>query len=394
MNLAPVLDVNSNPDNPVIGVRSYSSDPHIVKVFGISMMKGLLSSGVMATVKHFPGHGDTAVDSHLGLPVVDKEEKELMQRELIPFQRAIWEGAPCIMTSHILFPKLETQRKPATMSKAILAGLLREKLGFEGLIITDCLEMSAIKTFYGTARGSVEAVKAGAQLLCISHTPALVMEAIEEIESAVETGEIAEELIDKAVANILKFKATYRIDINQLEANGIDRSKNKTLVQEMIRSGITQISTEELPKLTTDTVFVGSYAYRSTLASSSVDQELHFAKYMAEKLHCRYIDVPVNPVFEDRSRVLSELSPETNIIYGLYNGHLNLGQLELAKEISRNGYELVAITLRNPYDLALLDPKVHKIAAYEYNRPVFDALASLLKKEFPAKGNLPVALTI
>jgi beta-N-acetylhexosaminidase len=220
------------------------------------------------------------------------------------------------------------------------------------------------------------------------------MEAIEEIESAVETGEIAEELIDKAVANILKFKATYRIDINQLEANGIDRSKNKTLVQEMIRSGITQISTEELPKLTTDTVFVGSYAYRSTLASSSVDQELHFAKYMAEKLHCRYIDVPVNPVFEDRSRVLSELSPETNIIYGLYNGHLNLGQLELAKEISRNGYELVAITLRNPYDLALLDPKVHKIAAYEYNRPVFDALASLLKKEFPAKGNLPVALTI
>ncbi|MDF2514700.1 MAG: glycoside hydrolase family 3 [Herbinix sp.] len=186
MNLAPVLDVNSNPDNPVIGVRSYSSDPHIVKVFGISMMKGLLSSGVMATVKHFPGHGDTAVDSHLGLPVVDKEEKELMQRELIPFQRAIWEGAPCIMTSHILFPKLETQRKPATMSKAILTGLLREKLGFEGLIITDCLEMSAIKTFYGTARGSVEAVKAGAQLLCISHTPALVMEAIEEIESAVE----------------------------------------------------------------------------------------------------------------------------------------------------------------------------------------------------------------
>jgi beta-N-acetylhexosaminidase len=280
------------------------------------------------------------------------------------------------------------------MSKAILTGLLREKLGFKGLIITDCLEMSAIKTFYGTARGSVEAVKAGAQLLCISYTPALVIEAIEEIESAVEAGEIAEELIDIAVANILKFKEAYRIDMDELEADGICRSKNKRLVQEIIRSGITQVSKEELPKITPDTIFVGSFAYRSTLASSSVDQELHFAKYMAERLHCRYIDVPVNPGSKDQSRVLSEINNGTNIIYGLYNGHLNLGQLELANEISRKGYELLAITLRNPYDLALLDPKVHKIAAYEYNRSVFDALINILKKEFPANGNLPVALTI
>jgi beta-N-acetylhexosaminidase len=116
------------------------------------------------------------------------------------------------MTSHILFPKLEPERKPATMSKAILTGVLREKLGFRGVIITDCLEMSAIQSFYGTALGAVEAVKAGAQLLCISHTPALVKEAIHRIEAAVDTGEIAMEVIDAAVENILRLKEKARID--------------------------------------------------------------------------------------------------------------------------------------------------------------------------------------
>ncbi len=402
VNLAPVLDVNSNPDNPVIGVRSYGSDPRLVERFGNQMMKGLGDGNVMATVKHFPGHGDTAVDSHLGLPVVDKDLSELMENELIPFQSAIAQGVPCVMTSHILFPKLEREKKPATMSYAVLTGLLREKLGFQGIIITDCLEMGAIQSYYGTANGAVEAVKAGAQLLCISHTPKLVIEAIHRIEAAVNSGEIKEELIDCAVENILKWKSVYRIDPEGTNAEGADiinpesamigTPAQKKAIEEMVQAGITKVSEMELPEVTADTVVIGSYAYRSTLANSSVDKELHFARYLAEKLGCRYLELPVNPAEEDRAEALSQLKDSNYIIYGLYNGHLNQGQIQLANEISRTGNTVTAITLRNPYDLALLDDKIHKISAFEYNTAVFDVLEKIIKKQMNAVGKLSVSL--
>ena len=393
VDLAPVLDVNSNPDNPVIGVRSYSSNPQIVSDLGISMMKGLLTSGVMAVVKHFPGHGDTAIDSHLGLPVVEKGLDELMSGELLPFREAILEGAPCVMTSHILFPKLEAENKPATLSKSILTNLLREKLGFQGIIITDCLEMSAIKTFYGTAAGAVEAVKAGAQLLCISHTPSLVMEAVHQMEAAIETGEIPIEVIDQAVTNILKFKEKYKIIPSLKEQGSIGSAAHRASLEAITLAGITQLTQGALPNFDNNTLVIGSYAYRSTMANSSVDQTLHFAKYLSEKLHCRYLEIPVDPQAEDMDTILAAASQSSNVIYGLYNGHLNPGQITLANQLSRSGCKLLAITLRNPYDLALLDPSIHKIAAYEYNITVFDALIKVIGKKATASGVLPVELT-
>ncbi len=390
MDLAPVLDVNSNPDNPVIGVRSYSSDPNLVKEYGVQMMKGLLSAGTMAVIKHFPGHGDTAVDSHLGLPIVEKTLEEMLECELVPFQSAIHQGAPCVMTSHILFPKLEPEKKPATMSKSILTGLLRQRLGFEGVIITDCLEMSAIKNFYGTAEGAVEAVKAGAQLLCISHTPALVIETIHRLEAAVEAGEISMKVIDQAVENILRLKEKYKVDYSEDTADCIGSAEHKKRTNEMIRQGITKVTKKELPDISTDTVFIGSYAYRSTLANSAADYGLHFAKYMSKKLQCRYLDIPVNPDTKEIQEILSELRNSSYVIYGLYNGHLNQGQIALARELHKIDCELLAVALRNPYDLSLLSEDIHKIAAYEYNIPVFEALLQIIKKEAAAGGKIPV----
>ena len=392
MDLAPVLDINSNPDNPVIGTRSYSSEAGMVERFGCNMQKGLLAAGVMPTVKHFPGHGDTAVDSHLGLPVVEKELEQLTEVELVPFQSAIDQGAPCVMTSHILFPKLEREKVPATMSRTILTGLLRGKMGFEGIIITDCLEMGAIVNHYGAAKGAVEAVKAGAQLLCISHTPALVIEAIQKIEEAVLSGEIAMELIDQAVDNIIKYKLAYRLDLSGGEAAQPDRKKCREEIRRMIREGITKVSEEELPEFSKAAVFLGSYAYRSTLVSSPVYKNLHFANYMAERLNCTYIDVPVEPEKEDIARIMEQLGECPSVVYGMYNGHLNRGQISLANEISRSGKTVTAIALRNPYDLALLEDKIHKLAAYEYNEEAFDALIKILTKEEALTGRLPVKL--
>ena len=390
VDLAPVLDVNSNPDNPVIGVRSYSSNPDMVAGFGISMMKGLQSAGVMPVVKHFPGHGDTAVDSHLGLPVIDKDIDQLLGCELIPFRKAIEEGVPCVMSSHILFPKLDSQNRPATMSKSILTDLLRNRLGFQGIIMTDCMEMGAIKDNYGTAYGAVEAIKAGAQIVCISHTPELVKEAIHQIEQAVENGEIAVDWIDAAVENILKYKNKYKNNYQNSNPEPLYSENYKSQIKEMVEAGITKVSGEELPEVGDKTIFISSYAYQSTLASSAVNKQLHFADYMAKEFHGTSIDVPVNPRKEDINKVLERTDSSSLIVYGLYNGHMNPGQIKLVNALCARGNPVIAITLRNPTDLSMLNQGIHKIAAYEYNETVFKALIKVLRKEIKPAGKLPV----
>lgn len=188
-DLAPVLDVNSNPLNPVIGVRSFGDLPEEAAERAMGFMRGLLDGGVMACGKHFPGHGDTDTDSHIGLPRVDKSREQLEECELLPFRRAIEAGIPAIMSSHVLFPALESEKLPATMSRRILTGLLREELGFGGVIISDCMEMDAVAKFYGTVNGAAAALKAGADIVCISHTAALARETAERLWQRYEAAE-------------------------------------------------------------------------------------------------------------------------------------------------------------------------------------------------------------
>lgn len=188
-DLAPVLDVNSNPLNPVIGVRSFGDLPEEAAERAMGFMRGLLDGGVMACGKHFPGHGDTDTDSHIGLPRVDKSREQLEECELLPFRRAIEAGIPAIMSSHVMFPALEPEKLPATMSRRILTGLLREELGFGGVIISDCMEMDAVAKFYGTVNGAAAALKAGADIVCISHTAALARETAERLWQRYEAAE-------------------------------------------------------------------------------------------------------------------------------------------------------------------------------------------------------------
>ena len=392
MDLAPVLDVNNNPNNPVIGVRSYSNDPDKVARFGVNMMKGLHSAGVMSTVKHFPGHGDTAVDSHLGIPVIEKDFDQLMECELIPFVQAIQEGAPCVMSSHILFPKLEKENKPATMSKAILTDILRHKLMFKGIIMTDCMEMGAIKDYYGTAKGAVEALKAGAQIITVSHTPELVKETIHLIEEGVRNGEIPLELIDAAVENIIRYKETYknRFTENKLEPTYSEKYKKE--ISKIAEEGIVKVSNQELPSIKEDILFISPYAYQSTLASSAVNKNLHFAKYMSTKFGGKSVEIPVNPDQQVIAEVLKQVDKNSLVVCGLYNGHMNYGQIEMVNRIKESGNSVIAITLRNPTDLALLHEDVHKLAGFEYNETVFEAIVKILKKDISPKGKLPVKL--
>ena len=211
INLAPCVDVNNNPANPVIGVRSFGSDPQRVAQLGAASIKGL-QEHVIAVAKHFPGHGDTHVDSHLGLPVIDYNWERLNTVELVPFRKAIEAGVEGMLAAHIFFPAFESNpNRPASLSYGVLTKLLREELGFQGLIMTDCMEMQAITKHFSMADAAVLTVEAGSDLVLISHTPSLQSEAYWAVVDAVKSGRISEERIDESVARVQAAKERFQV---------------------------------------------------------------------------------------------------------------------------------------------------------------------------------------
>ncbi|AXI79388.1 glycoside hydrolase family 3 protein [Peterkaempfera bronchialis] len=216
-NWAPSADVNSNPGNPVIGVRSFGADPELCARHTAAWVEGLQSAAVAACAKHFPGHGDTAVDSHLGLPVVDADVDLLHSRDLVPFKAAIQAGAKAVMTAHIVVPALDTDH-PATLSRAVLHDLLRARpedggLGYDGLIVTDGIEMGAIADTYGTAEGTVLALAAGADAICVGGGLAdeeTVLHLQGAIVAAVRAGRIPEQRLAEAADRVRRLGAWAR----------------------------------------------------------------------------------------------------------------------------------------------------------------------------------------
>lgn len=210
MNFAPVLDVNSNPMNTVIGDRSYGKNPEVVSRLGVKTMKGIQENGIIPVIKHFPGHGDTIVDSHQGLPSVLHDINRLKNLELVPFQEAIDEQAEVVMTAHILLPKVDATH-PATMSKKIITDLLREELQFDGIVITDDMTMGAISANYRISEAAVATVQAGSDMIMVAHNHQKGIEAYEALLNAVKRGELSEERIDQSVYRILKVKKKYQL---------------------------------------------------------------------------------------------------------------------------------------------------------------------------------------
>ena len=202
MNFAPVADVNTNPNNPVIGTRAFSSDPEIAARMAGAVADGLRQQGIVPVYKHFPGHGDTAQDSHAGLAVTYKTEEEMRSCEWLPFLEA--GSLECVMVAHVAAPELTGDRTPATMSHEIVTGILRQKLGFEGLVITDSLEMGAVTESRTSGEAALAALNAGCDILLM---PADLPEAFEAVVSAVESGEYPEETLDETVLRILRFKS-------------------------------------------------------------------------------------------------------------------------------------------------------------------------------------------
>ncbi|GAA3117517.1 hypothetical protein GCM10010466_05670 [Planomonospora alba] len=204
LDFAPVADVNVNPRNPVIGPRAYGSDPEKVAPMVAAAVRGLHDAGVAATAKHFPGHGDTSVDSHTGLPVIGHSRSQWSKLDAPPFAAAIEEGVDAIMSAHVVMPELDPSGDPATLSKPILTGLLREELGFDGVVSTDALNMAGVREKYGDAEVAVRAVLAGADLLLM---PPDYEKAYEAVLKAVRSGRIPAARLDESVRRLLTLKA-------------------------------------------------------------------------------------------------------------------------------------------------------------------------------------------
>jgi len=235
LNYAPVLDVDTNPNNPVIAARSFGRTPELVSELGVALAAGLESAGVAACGKHFPGHGDTSQDSHLELPRLPHSLERLEQVELAPFSAAIQAGIPALMTAHVIFEPLDAVY-PATLSQAVLHDLLRGKMGYDGLVISDDIEMRAIADHFGVAETVVRGLNAGVDQFLCCHTAELAHRAIDAIIHAVESGAVSRETLQRANRRIERFAARYVQPANDRPELGVLQSeRHLALIERLLQ---------------------------------------------------------------------------------------------------------------------------------------------------------------
>lgn len=398
MNLAPVVDVNNNPENPVIGVRSYGEDPHFVSRMGAAAIKGHHASGVVTTIKHFPGHGDTDVDSHLALPTIPHDRQRLESVELVPFRHTIEAGADCVMIAHVYFPAIEKRKGyPATVSSAVVQQLLRNELGFDGVITTDCMEMKAIQDTFGTAEGALLGLKAGIDMIMISHRYDLQLETIERIVKAVENGEITEARIDESVERILRLKRKYISWENTFassvseEVNGL---RHNRLAEEAYERSVTLLKNEDqtLPFQpgADDRILV---VYPNSKAYSWVE-DIRYAAYplggAVKGLHENIVEISMDEA--DLDNIEAAAKQTDYIIVGTLNANLVQEQQQLVKRLHKLGKPLAVVAMRSPYDLLAFPEVKAYMTTYEYTLPALEAAAKIIFGQLQPQGRLPISL--
>ncbi|MET3293208.1 UNVERIFIED_CONTAM: beta-N-acetylhexosaminidase [Brevibacillus sp. OAP136] len=401
MNLAPCLDIQNNPRNPVIGVRSYGSDPHRVARMGAAAIEGYQEAGIVPVVKHFPGHGDTSVDSHLAVPSIPHDLARLRERELVPFVEAITCGADVVMTAHVLFSAID-DTLPTTLSKPVLTGLLREQLGFDGVIMTDCMEMKAIADTFGTEKAAVMAVEAGADIILISHTYDSQLGALRALHEAVEAGVLTEERIDRSVSRILHMKKKWGVMPSPLPwvdaQEQLARPEAIACAKALSAKSITVVRDEArlIPLQKEENVLV---IYPKSAVTTGADERIETTQSLGEQL-ARYgyrvieTRIDANPTLAEMEAVLAKSKEAEQLVVATYNAQNYPAQLELLQLLTtlHGTKRLVAVALRNPYDATAAEQIGTYVATYESSPLALESLARVLAGEQEAVGTLPVWL--
>ena len=394
INHAPVADVNNNPLNPVIGTRSYSDDPKVVSDMAIAYIRGLQRSGVMANVKHFPGHGDTNIDSHLALPFIGHDIARLNDIELAPFKAAIAAGVDSIMSAHIVFRAIDSDY-PATLSSKVMTWLLRNELGFEGLIITDCMSMDAIKDYYSTPRGCVLAINAGVDMICLNADFPTQEQCVNEVYRAVMNGEISMDTIDTAILRILKYKSKYVCDIAPQPVEIY--SAHERRADEISEKSITLAKNDmDVLPLRDKAVFaISAPPFRANIANDdayAIHKPKSFAEAATESLKCGFAIVSRNPNTLEIDNVLENAKDCDIILYAVYNAAQNPGQVRLFDALKAAGKRVVLVTLGAPYDILLMETADVHIAVYEYTTRSVRSTIKAIMGEIGFMGKMPVRI--
>ncbi len=404
-NFAPVMDVNNNPDNPVIGVRSFGEDPDLVADLGIAYTEGLQSTGVAATAKHFPGHGDTDVDSHLGLPEVPHDRERLEEVELYPFQRAMESGMDMIMTAHVTFPQIddttviseatgEEVMLPATLSYKVLTELIRDDMGYEGVITTDAMNMNAITDHFGPVDAAVRAVEAGSDIVLM---PVGLEEVAEGLLDAIDSGDITEERIEASVERILTLKLERGIikeenpeSIEEKVANALQvvgSDEHQQIEQEAAERSITLIKNDDVLPLTDDldgeVVVVGNT----------------FINDLGDAVSQHHADTTVIQSSGDLTETeLEAIENAEVVIAGSYTFNVagrapDNPNMELINSLSDvTDAPVIGVGIRNPYDIMAYPTVDAYLAQYGFNDASFEATAATIFGDNEPTGLLPVTI--
>jgi len=404
----PVVDVNNNPMNPIINIRSFGEDPAFVGRMATAYIKGIQAGGMLATAKHFPGHGDTTTDTHLDLAVIEHPRERLDKVELVPFRAAIAAGVDAVMTTHIRLPALDpTEGLPATLSRPIVTGLLRRELGFDGLVFTDSMSMYAISRRFGNDKAAAMAVAAGVDVVLDPPDPDAALRGIRE---AVERGEIARDQLDRSVERLLRTKARLglhrarTVDVEAVPASLGGRAHD-AVAAEVAAKAITLVK-DERAEVPLRVARNARMLVLSVVDSASGWREGAPGRVFVPEMKRRFPQATAIEVTDrttaaemDLIRALARRSDAvvaaTYVRIAAYSGRLGLGdaQVALLEQIAAdNTRPLVTVAFGSPYvgDLA---PKVKAVLlAYEYGDAPESAAVRALCGEVPIGGKLPVTI--
>ncbi|SMG15004.1 beta-N-acetylhexosaminidase [Dethiosulfovibrio salsuginis] len=377
VDYAPVVDVNSNPYNPVIGVRSFGDNVDLVSSMGVAMIEGFMESGLGCSAKHFPGHGDVDMDSHLDLPVLDRSLDSLRALELVPFKAAIEAGVPAIMTAHVVVPEL-TGDLPATLSPAMVS-LLREEMGFDGVILSDSMGMKAISDRWGVPEATVMALKAGVDMILLGADPAFPPERHGEVHDrivqAVASGELDEAVLDRAIDRIVKWKNSIGLYGESGRPLWIDGSD---LMREIAVNSVTLIKSDgSLP--------IGDSSVLLLWPEVSIAKGEILASFLRES----GVKVSLQPFDENGHEDLVEKGASFDrVLVGTYDILKYRSAVPLLASL---GDKVVLLSMKTPYDVVAYPDAGTVIACYGDRPETLRALSSgLTKGEF--FGKLPVEI--
>ncbi|MGW5625688.1 glycoside hydrolase family 3 protein [Streptomyces olivaceus] len=395
-NFAPVADVNVNPANPIINVRSFGADAREVSRMVAAQVTGYQESGVIACAKHFPGHGDTAQDSHTGLPVITHTREEWDRVDAPPFRAAIAAGVDSIMTAHLQVPALDPSNEPATLSPAILQGVLRGELGFEGVIVTDALNMEGVRTKYGDDRVPVLALRAGADQLLF---PPDIGVAYNGVLAAVRSGEITEDRLDESVLRILRIKDKAGLlggspYVSRTEAARVVGARRHRAAAAWIAERTTTLLVNEgaalpLSRRHRKLLVVGASPAFPTDDSRTTVPELAGA---FDELGYRttHLATGGEPDAAKIDEAVAAARGRDAVVVTTDNVGATSAQRTLVSRLLATGVPVVHLAVRNPYDIAHLGDVPASLASYCWTEVELRAAARVIAGRVAPRGRLPV----